>query len=184
MESSPTPPTRAQASAALADAEAKRAGLAGDVVLPSWFTTSIGAAISVQIGTTAVAVGEGPLWVLAAGLAIFTVVGAVQLLRFRRRNGVWLGGLVDHVVLGTGAVASWSYAAGLAAAIWAAFAGWWWLVVLASLAGGAAYVFAGRRWMRTYRAAPQEHGRGESAAWLAALSLAAIGGLIVLLLLR
>ena len=182
MESSSTPPTRAQASAALAEAEATRAKVAGDVVLPSGFTASIGAAISVQIATTAVAAGEGPLWVLAAGLVIFTVVAGVQLLRFRRRNGVWLGGLVDHAVLGNGAVASWSYAAGFVVAFAAARSGLWWLVALASLFAGAGYAFAGRRWMKAYRAAPQEHGRGTSATWLAASAVAA--GLLLLVLLR
>lgn len=184
MESSSTPPTRAQASAALAEAEATRAQVAGDVVLPSGFTASMGAAVAVQIGTTAVAVGGGPLWVLAAGLVIFTVVAGVQLLRFRRRNGVRLGGLADRVVFGSGAVASWSYAAGFVVAIAAANAGRWWLVVLASLLAGAGYALAGRRWMTAYRAAPHEHARGTSAAWLAASAIATIAGVLLLVLLR
>jgi len=182
MESSSTPPTRAQASAALAEAEATRAKVAGDVVLPSGFTASIGAAISVQIGTAAIAVGEGALWVLAAGLAVFAVVGGAQLLRFSRSNGVWLGGLVNQVVLGAGFAASWSHAAGLVVALWAALTGQWWLVVVASLAGGTGYALAGRRWMRTYRAAPQEHTRGPSTAWLVVSLLAALSGLILMTL--
>jgi membrane protein implicated in regulation of membrane protease activity len=169
------------------EAEASRAKLADGIVLPSWFTTSIGVAISLQIGTAALGLGDGSPWAwtaLAAGLAVFVVVGAVQLARFRRRNGVWLGGLAGRVVLGTGTIASSSYAVALAAAIWAAFADQWLLVAVASLAGGTAYALGGRRWLEAYRTAPEEHGRGESAAWLAVLSLAAVGGLVLLVLER
>jgi hypothetical protein len=187
MESSDRPPTRDEAAAALMGAEASRAELADGLVLPSWFATSIGAAISMQIGTVALGLGEGSPWAwraLAAGLVVFVVVGAVQLTRFRRRNGVWLGGLAGRVVLGTGTVASSSYAVAAAAAIWAAFAGQWLLVAVASLAGGIAYALAGRRWLAAYRTEPEEHGRGESAAWLAVVSLVAVGGLVLLVLER
>jgi hypothetical protein len=187
MESSHRPPTRDEAAAALTGAEASRAELAGGLVLPSWFATSIGVAIAVQIGTVALGLGDGSpwaWWALAAGLVIFVVVGAVQLVRFRRRNGVWLGGLAGRVVLGTGAAASSSYAVALAAAIWAALAERWLLVAVASVAGGLAYALAGRRWLSTYRAEPEEHGRGASAAWLAAVALAALGGLVLLVLER
>lgn len=187
MESSRRPPTRDEAAAALAGAEASRTRLAEDVVLPSWFATSIGAAIALQIGTTAVGLGEGSPWapwVLAAGLAIFAVVGMVQLARFRAGNGLWLGGLAGRVVLGTGTLASSSYAVALGAAIWAAFDRQWALVAVAALAGGAAYALGGTRWLATYRAAPEEHGQGESAAWLAVLSLAATAGLVLLVLER
>ncbi|MCW2995093.1 MAG: hypothetical protein JWQ18_2588 [Conexibacter sp.] len=169
------------------EAEATRAKLADGIELPSWFATSIGVAISLQIGTTALGLGDGSPWAwtaLAAGLAVFVVVGAVQLARFRRRNGVWLGGLAGRVVLGTGTIASSSYAVACAAAIWAAFAGHWVLVAVASLAGGTAYALAGRRWLASYRTEPEEHGRGESAAWLAAVSIAAVGGLVLLVLER
>jgi hypothetical protein len=185
MESSRRPPTRDEAAAALSGAEASRARLAETIVLPSWFASSIGAAIAVQIGTAAVGFGDGSpwaWWALAAGLVLFVVVGAVQLARFRRANGVWLGGLAGRVVLGTGTLASSSYAVALGAAIWAAFEGQWALVALASLAGGAAYALGGVRWVTTYRAAPEVHGRGESAAWLAAVALAALGGLVLLVL--
>lgn len=187
MESSQRPPipTRDEAAAALIGAEASRAQLAGGLVLPSWFTTSIGAAIALQIGTAAVGLGDGSpwaWWALAAGLAVFVVVGAVQLARFRRRNGVWLGGLASRVVLGTGTLASSAYAVALGAAIWAAFEAQWGLVAVASSAGGAAYALGGRRWLATYRTAPEAHGRGESAAWLAVVSLAALGGLVLLVL--
>ncbi len=178
MESKPTP---AEASAALIDAEASRAALAEGIAVPSWLFTSIGAAIAVQIATTAVGFGAGAAWVLLAGLAVFAIVAGVQLARFRRLNGVWLGGFASRVVLGSGIPASISYAAALAGAIWAAYGDRWWLVVLWALAGGAAYAFSGRRWMQTYRAEPAAHGR-ESAAWLAALSLVAVTGLVLLLI--
>lgn len=184
MESSWRPPSRDEAAAALVGAEASRARLADGIVLPSWFATSIGVAIAVQIGTAAVGLGGGAPWALVAGLAVFVVVGVVQLARFRRRNGVWLGGLAGRVVLGTGTLASSSYVVALAAAIWAAFAGQWLLVVLASLAGGVAYALGGRRWLAAYRTAPEVHGRGESAAWLAIMSLAAVGGLVLLVVER
>ncbi|WP_445149621.1 hypothetical protein [Baekduia sp. Peel2402] len=158
--------------------------MAAGIVLPSWFATSIGAAIAVQIGTAAVGLGGGAPWTLVAGLAVFAVVGVVQLTRFRRDNGVWLGGLAGRVVLGTGTLASSSYVVALAAAIWAAFAGQWLLVALASAGGGVAYALGGRRWLAAYRAEPEVHGRGESAAWLAIMSLAAVGGLVLLVLER
>jgi len=56
----------------------------------------------------------------------------------------------------------------------------WWLVALWSAAGGAGYALGGRRWLRTYRAEPAAHGRGESAAWLALVALAAVGGAVLL----
>jgi hypothetical protein len=187
MESSWRPPSQDEAAAALVDAEASRAKLADGIVLPSWFATSLGVAIALQIGTAALGLGDGSSWAwaaLVAGLVVFVVVGVVQLARFRRRNGVWLGGLAGRVVLGTGTIASSSYAVALAAAIWAAFADQWLLVAVASLAGGTAYALGGRRWLAAYRTEPEEHGRGESAAWLAVMALAAVGGLVLLVLER
>ena len=175
-------PTRAEAAAALRDAEASRAAIAEGVATPSWFFTSIVVAISVQIATTAVGLGDGPVWVLVGGLAFFAAVAGVQLARFRRRNGVWLGGLASRVVLGTGAAASSSYVIALGAAVWAALEEQWWLVVLCALGGGAAYALSGLRWLRGYRAQPAARARGESAAWLALGGAAALVGLAVLLI--
>ena len=175
-------PTRAEASAALLDAEASRAAFAGGIVVPSWFFTSMGAAIAVQTATLAVGLGAGVIWVLEAGLAVWLAVAGVQLARFRRLNGVWLAGFASRVVLGCGIPASVSYTAGLVGALWAAYGDRWWLVGLWSLAGGAAYAFSGRRWMRAYRVDPERHGRGESAAWLVAIALAAVTGLALLLI--
>ena len=184
MESKPERPTAAQASAALSDAEASRAALVHGIAMPSWFFASMGAAIATQIATTAVGLGDGIGWALAAGLAIFVAVAGVQLARFRRLNGVWVGGFASRVVLGTGIPASVSYVVALGAAIWAAYEARWWLVALGSIAGGAAYALSGRRWLRAYRAQPAVHGRGESAAWLALLTIAAIAGLALLVINR
>ena len=180
----PHAPTAAEASEALSDAEASRARLAHGIATPSWFSTSLGAAIATQIATTAVGLGDGDPWTLAAGMAIFVAVAGMQLVRFRRLNGVWLGGFASRVVLGTGTAASASYAIALGIAIWAAYDARWWLVTLCSIAGGAAYALSGRRWMRAYRAEPAVHGRGESAAWLTLLSIAAVAGLVLLVINR
>jgi hypothetical protein len=182
MESTPQPPTAAEASAALADAEASRAGLARGIATPTWFFTSMSVAIATQIATAAVAFGDGVPWLIVAGLVFFFAVAGVQLARFRRRNGVWLGGFASRVVLGTGTAASLSYVVALGAAIWAAYGSRWALVALWSIAGGAAYALAGRRWLRAYRAEPDVHGRGDSLAWLALLSVIVVAGLVLLLL--
>ena len=121
-------------------------------------------AIAVQIATAASGLGDQAPWLIAAGVAVFAAVAGVQLARFRRRNGVWLGGFASRVVLGTATAASVSYAIALAAAIWAAYGDRWWLVALWSAAGGAAYALSGRRWMRSYRRDPAARARGESLA--------------------
>jgi hypothetical protein len=125
---------------------------------------------------------EAAAALVVAGVLIFATVGVLQLVRFRRMNGAWLGGLAGRVVLGTGTVTSLLYAGALAAAVWAAFGARWWLMSLVSLLGGVGYALAGRRWVHDYRRAPHEHGRGESAAWLTAMSAIAIAGLVALVL--
>jgi hypothetical protein len=182
MESEPHRPTAADASAALLDAEAARATLADHIATPSWFFASMGVAIAVQIATTAAGLGAEIPWLIAGGLAVFAAVAGVQLARFRRVNGVWLGGFASRVVLGTATAASVSYAVALAAAIWAAYGDHWWLVALWSALGGAAYALSGSRWMQAYRGDPAAHARGESLAWLALMTAAAIGGLVMLVL--
>jgi hypothetical protein len=182
MENIPERPTPSGALAALTDAEASRAALAHGIATPSWLFTSIGAAIATHIATTAIGLGDGAPWLVAAGLAIFAAVAWVQLVRFQRLNGVWLGGFASRVVLGTGNAASASYVIALGAAIWAAFAAGWWFVALWSIAGGAAYAFYGRRWMRAYRDFPAVHARGESRMWLALFTVAAAVALALLLI--
>lgn len=172
--------TPADAAAALAGAEASRARLAQHIDTPSGFSVSIGVAIAIQIATTAYGLVEERPWVLVAGVVLLLAVAAVQLMRFRQRNGVWLGGFASRVVFGTGAAASASYAAAMGVAVWAAFAEYWGLVGLVSLAGGATYALSGRHWLRAYHEQPAVHAPGESRLWLAALTLAALVLLVVL----
>jgi hypothetical protein len=183
MESMSGPPTPGEAAAALADAEAGRSSLADRVVVPRLFLVSIGAAVAVQIGTTAVGLAgtdASSRWLLVAGLVLLLLVSVVQLVRFRAANGIWLGGLVSRVVGGTATAASVSYAAALGAALWAAFAEAWWLVPLCAVAGGVAYALSGLSWLRAYHAEPGTHSRGESAAWVAVLGVLALAGLVLL----
>ncbi len=187
MENMPKHPTAAQAAAALTDAEASRTLLAQRIRTPSWFFTSIGAAIAAQIASTAVGVGAPSRWTLAAlaaGIAVLLAVAGVQLVRFRRLNGVWLGGFLSRVVLGTGTLASTSYAVAATVAILAAFDAQWWQVPTWSIIGGAAYALSGRRWLRAYRAEPALHARGDSLVWLGLITVAALAGLALLLINR
>ena len=182
MESNYQRPTGAEASVALLDAEVARARLADHIVTPSWFFASMGIAIAIQIATTAAGLGDDAPWLVAGGLAVFAAVAGAQLARFRRVNGVWLGGFASRVVLGTATAASVSYTVALAAAIWAAYGDHWWLVALWSALGGVAYALSGDRWMRRYRGDPAAHARGESLAWLALVTAAALSGLAMLVL--
>jgi hypothetical protein len=187
MESSERPATPSEARATLADAESARARLASSLLLPSYFCSSIGTAIAVQIGTGAAGIGVQKPWglaVLGGGVLVFVLTAGIQLARFRRLNGAWLGGLASQVVLGTAGLASAAYAAAFALATWAALAGAWWLTPIAAVAGGGAYAWAGRRWWRSYQGAPAEHSHGERAVVLAAAAVVAVGGLAVLVALR
>lgn len=176
-----TPGTASASAAALADAEAARDRLTARVAVPPWLTLALGAAVALQIATAAFGIGDGRPWLLLVGLAAFSGVAWALLGLLRRRSGVWLGGFASGVVLGTGTTASTSYVLALGAAIWAALDGPAWLVVACAVAGGAGYAAAGRRWMARYRAAPQDHARGESALWLVVACAAALGGLALLL---
>jgi len=182
-------PTPEDAAAALAEAEISRTKLAGGLGLPSFFYSSIGGAVAVQIATAAVGLDNHgyaqTVWarlLLIAGIVIFALVAGIQLARFRRLNGVWIGGLASRVVLGTGLAASTSYVLALSAALWASFAGLWWLVAVCSGAGGLAYALSGRRWLRIYRGDPATHARGESAGWLVVISTLALAGLVLLVI--
>ena len=185
MESSERPINPSEAQAAIADAESARTRLASSLRLPSFFFSSIGAAIAVQIGTGATGIADQGTWgmvVLAGGVLVFVLVAVVQLARFRRLNGVWLGGLASQVVLGTAGLASLTYAAAVGAATWAAFAGAEWLTLIAAVAGGAIYAWAGRRWWHSYQGAPAEHSRGEQTVILVAAVVLALALLIVVAL--
>jgi hypothetical protein len=182
MESMPPGPTPDQAAAELNDAEASRARLARAIVVPSGLFAWLGTAAAIQIATLGVGLGAGVGWVLVAGVVVLIGVAGVQLGRFRRLNGVWLGGFASRVVLGTGNLTSTAYGVAAAAAIWAGYGARWWLVALSAVAGGAAYAFCGQRWMGSYRERPQDLGPGESTLWLVGLAAVAIVGLGALLL--
>jgi hypothetical protein len=183
MESMMGLPTPEDAAAALAEAETSRTRLADGLALPSFFHSSIGVAVAIQIATAGVEVARDTGWtrVLAlAGGAVFVAAAGVQLLRFRRLNGVRIGGFTSQVVFGTGWLASTSYALALGGALWAALAGLWWLMAVCACAGGLAYTLSGRRWLRLYRGDPATHAPGESALWLVAISALAVAGLVLL----
>ena len=178
-------PTPKEASAWLNDAEVTRATLAREIKTPSWFFTSIGTAISVQIATMGVGVADPSPWTLstlAAGIVVLLAVAGVQLARFRRLNGIWLGGLLSRVVLGTENLASIAYGVAGGGAILAAFYSHWWLTLSWAIIGGAAYALSGRRWLRAYRTTPGVQTRGESLAWVILATVAALAGLGLLLL--
>lgn len=189
-------PSTLEASVALDDAMASRAMLARGLRTPPLFFTSLGLAIAVQIGLTATALswsvsGGGvtslagwSLAALVAGLAVLLAVAVVQLAAFRRLNGVWLGGLLHRVVLGTGAIASTAYVLALLGAIWAAIDSRWWLVIACSVVGGTAYALGGRQWFQAYRAEPARHAPGASAATVGLALGVALAGLALLVVYR
>ena len=184
METSGSRPTPDDAAAALLDAGSARDQLSQQLQLPSWFHTSIGLAVVVQIATLAVGVADqssAGIGVVVAGLVPFVFVAVVQLVRFRRLNGVWVGGLASRVVFGGDAAASTVHLLAMGAAIWAAFEARWWLVGLCAIAGGVGYARAGVRWMRSYRGDPAAHSRGESVLLLVALAVLVIAGVVLLL---
>jgi hypothetical protein len=187
MENSEPVPTPGDAAAALAEAEASRTRLAGALVLPSFFYTAIGAAIAVQIATTAFTIADDREWALAirpGGVALLFLLAAIQLVRFRHLNGVWLGGLASRVVLGTAPAAFISYALAFGASAWAGFNRMWWLAAVCAVAGGAAYALSGLRWWHRYQSDPASHSRSESAGWVAILSALAVAAVVLLVLWR
>jgi hypothetical protein len=187
MEDDRSTPTSDQAPALLPGAEAGPASPAVHLVAPRLFFLPVGAAVAIQIGTTAAGlagVGESPLWMVAAGFAVFLAVAAVQLARARRGNGICLGGLASRVIGGTAAAASTSYVLALAAAVWAAFAGAWWLLTLCAAAGGAAYALSGMWWVRRHGSGPTTRGREASSVWTAVSVVLSSAGLILLVSLQ
>lgn len=188
MESTSASPSSDDAASALLAAETSRTRLVQDVVLPSAYGLSMAAAVAVQIATTAVGLssddGRRAAGLVAAGVVVFGLVAAVQVIRFRRRNAVMLGGFVHRAVLGTARAASWGYAAALAAAVAAALHGWWWLVAASAVAGGVTYSLSSRRWLRAYRDDPAGHATGGSPAVLAAVTVLAVVGATVLVIAR
>lgn len=180
-------PTPDEAAAALREAEVSRDRLASGVRLPPRFHFWIGVAIAIQIGTAAIGIAEQSLagaTLAAVGVLLFLVEAFAQLRAFRRLNGVWLGGLVSKVVLGTGTFASTVYTLAFAAATWAAFEHQWWLTVLCAAAGGVGYAAGGIRWVRAYREDPLRHGRGESTVMLVAMAVPVVAAGILLVVNR
>ena len=183
METSGSRPTPDEAAVALLDAGSARDRLSHRLTLPSWFYSSIGAAIAVQTATLAAGVADqssAGIGLAVAGLVPFVLVAVVQLARFRRLNGVWVGGLASRVVFGSDAAVSTAHFVGMGAAIWAAFEGRWWLVGLCAIAGGVGYALCGVRWMRSYRGDPAAHSRGESVLLLVALAVPLFAGAVLL----
>ena len=177
----------------LAAAELASRRLTGALKLPSWFHTSLGAAVAVHLGTAAYGLGElnedgepggTAVAVLVAGCLVFAAVAAVQVLRFRRLNGVQVGGLVSRAVLGTSIWSSLAEAGGLAAAFGAVLADLPWLAALAAVAGGAAYAASGHLWWRGYLADPAGHARAESRTTLVAYGVVGVVALVLLVALR
>lgn len=162
-----------------------RDGFSQQLLMPSFFYTSIGLAIVIQTATLAVGVAaQSPagIGLAVAGLIPFAFVAWLQLSRFRRLNGVWVSGLASRVVFGGGAGASTLHFLALGIALWAAFDKSWWLVGVCAIAGGAAYALFGALWMRSYRADPAANSRGESALLLVALIVLLAGAVVTLLL--
>jgi membrane protein implicated in regulation of membrane protease activity len=169
--------------AALHDAERARDDLAADLVVPPGYDLAIGAAVAVQIASSVVGLTVDHGWartLLAVGNVAFGVVAVLQIVRFRRLNGVRVQGFVSRVILGSAMTASFGYGAALVAAYVAALRDLWWLAGLAALAGGLVYVLSGRRWLRAYRKEPGRLGRAESALWMAVLVGLAAAGLVLL----
>jgi hypothetical protein len=185
METSDNRPTPDEATAALLAAGFARQELSHRLITPSWFYTSIGLAIVIQTATLAVGVSLQTLagiGIAVAGLVPFALVAWLQLARFRKINGVWISGLATRVVFGGGAAASTLHFLALGIALWAAFDQRWWLVVLCSIAGGAAYALSGALWVRSYRRDPAANSRGESIVLLVALVVLLLGAALTLIL--
>jgi hypothetical protein len=182
MESVPMEP--GHAAAELARAEQMRAVLTRSLHLPSGFHESIGAAVAVQIAATSYALTRSTMGVavlapLVGGVVVFVVVAAVQLERFRRLNGVWVGGLASRAVLGSSHLSSTAYGASLAASGWAASSGLGWLAVTAAAVGGTCYALIGRRWWAAYLREPAQHAQGPSLLYAAGSFVVAFAAFVV-----
>jgi hypothetical protein len=179
----------AAAAAALVASDRARSAIARSVRVPRGHDVVIGTAVAVQIATAVIGiasaddVGASQAAVLAwvtAGVVVFLVAALVEVVRFRRINGVRLDGFTGRVVLGTDLWASLSYGAAAVVAYLAADRGLWWLALLVSSAGGAAYALCGRRWMRRYREVPERGLRTESALLLGLYVAVALVALVLL----
>ncbi|ADB49028.1 hypothetical protein [Conexibacter woesei] len=105
------------------------------------------------------------------GVAVFCLAAGMQLLRFRQRNGVWLGGFLHQATLGFTWEASVGYGAMFTAAVVAANAGSWWLVGIFAGCGGIVWSACSVRWMRRYRAGSTPASAAAGARATVALSI-------------
>ena len=173
------------AAADLAAAEAARDRLTERLRMPAWFYTTLGAATAVQIGGAAYGLSGdagGPrLFALLGGALVFLATAFLLLRRFRSLNRVRVDGVLSKAIMGTSVRSSLAEVVGLAAAVWAAMEGLWWLAGLASVAGGAAYAVSARLWWLDYQRDPVASARGMSRGILVLVCLAALLGLGVLL---
>jgi len=183
MESSSTSPTPDEAAAALRQADSAGSALAGGLLLPSHFYSSIGAATAVQIGTASAVIANNNGWgmgVAVAGVLAQFCVGGIQIARFRSLNGVRVRGFESRVVGGTAITTSTVYGLSLGGTFWAAAMDRWWLVPAFAVLGGLGYAAGGRRWWRTYQRDPAANSGGDSAVWLAVLYCALAAGMVAL----
>ncbi len=171
----------------LAAADVARKRLAASLRLPSWFHISLGVAVAIQIGAAAYGVAEQTGWgvaVAVAGCLPFVVVARMQVVRFRRLNGVRVDGFVSRAVLGTSGWSVLAEVAGLAGAIWAAMEDQPGLAAALAVAGGAAYAAGAHLWWRAYQRDPAGHARAESLATLLGYGLVAVVALVLLVTMR
>lgn len=174
---------------ALDQASAARHHMSDGLRLPSYFYSSIGLAIAVQIATMGVAI-SGPVsprasfLALMGGIVMFLVLAAVPLWRFRRLNGAWVAGLASRVVLGTSFHSSLVYGLGMCAAAFAGLERAWWAVAASAILTGVGYAWAGQRWWAAYRKDPQGHLPDDSWATTVALVVLAVGFLVLAVLSR
>jgi hypothetical protein len=185
METSATVPSPDEAASALREAQTAGSALAGGLLLPAHFYSSIGAATAVQIATAAVGIARQDVWGLGialAGVLAAFCVGVLQVARFRALNGVRVRGFESRVVGGTATPASLAYGLAFGAALWAAFDDAWWLAAACSVLGGVGYAVAGQRWWAAYQRDPATYSRGDSVMWLTVLGCAAVGGMVALVI--
>ena len=171
--------------AALRDAEQARDELAGSVVFPRGHDLAIGAAVAVQIATSALGMyvdEPWALWALAGGVLLFGLVAALQLWRFVRLNGVRIRGFASKVIFGSAIDRVLRVRRRPGRRVRRGGQHLWWLTALAALGGGVVYVLSGRRWLRAYRREPARLGASESILWVALAVVLAVAGLVLLVL--
>jgi len=171
----------------LAAAEVARQRLTGGLRLPSWFHTSLGVAVAIHIGAAAYGITEQDprgAAVALVGCLPFVVVAWVQVVRFRRLNGVRVAGFVSRAVLGTSTWSGLVEAAGLGGAIWAATEDRPILSATAAILGGAGYAASAHVWWGAYQRDPAGHARAESPVTLVGYGVVAAVALVALAVLR